>query len=137
MNFPYRNFIAEDYDTPAKNCKMSFATRDTLKGKNVVKVSKVSNMTYDVIILPDPEKYGPPKESKILYHISQTEGTYESPSDWIIILNFQYLDGQSYFEAFSSVVDFDTDLDDYALHQYNWLPSNVFQDYMDTNKEKY
>ena len=54
MNFPYRNFVAEDYDSPAKNCKMTFTSRDSLKGKNVLKISKVANMTYDVIILPDP-----------------------------------------------------------------------------------
>ena len=63
MNFPYRNFVAEDYDSPAKNCKMSFTSRDSLKGKNVLKVSKVANMTYDVIILPDPKKYDSPKEN--------------------------------------------------------------------------
>ena len=37
---------------------MSFSSRDTLKGKNIVNVKKVANMTYDVIILPDPDKYG-------------------------------------------------------------------------------
>jgi len=95
---------------------MSFGSRDRLKGKKALNVKKVANMTYDVMILPDPDKYGDPKESEILYHISQKGGTYESPSDWTIILNFQYLDGSSYFEAYSSVVSFDADLDDYALH---------------------
>ena len=105
-----------------------------MKGKNVLEVRKIANTTYDVIILPDPDIYGVPKPNTILYHITQKGGTYSSPSDWLIILNFQYFDGSSYFEAFSSVVDFANDLSDYALHQNNWLPSNVFSAYMETNK---
>ena len=113
---------------------MSFGSRTNMKGKNVLEIRKVANMTYDVIILPDPDTFGAPKPETILYHIAQKGGTYYSPSDWLIILNYQNYDGSSYFEAFSSVVNFDSDLSDYALHQDNWLPSTVFSTYLETNK---
>ncbi len=70
-DFEYRMFMAEDYDTTAKNCKMVFTSRDTLKGKNVVRVGKSANMTYDIAIYPDPSKYGKPDTTKIIYMISQ------------------------------------------------------------------
>ena len=116
---------------------MSFGSRNTVKGKNVLEIRKVANMTYDVIILPDPDTFGNPKPSGIIYHIAQKGGTYYSPSDWLIIVNYQNYDGSSYFEAFSSVTDFDADLSDYALHQDNWLPSNVFSAWMAINKDAF
>ena len=84
---------------------MSFGSRNTVKGKNVLNIKKVANMTYDVIILPDPDTFGNPKPSEIIYHIAQKGGTYYSPSDWMIIINYQNYDGSSYFEAFSSCPD--------------------------------
>ena len=70
MNYEYRLFMAEDYDVTAKNCKMVFTSRDIIKGKNVVRIGKIANMTYDVAIYPDPSKFGKPDTSKIIYKIS-------------------------------------------------------------------